>query len=324
MSSSKNVLYWNGTTKQGFFKVEGMEKTKPITVKPNLGFSFFTLAYEPELGSAYYSTDEITTLVGLSEEQKNKCDVFVQNLAATTVVMAAYDPRRENLFVGNMYKSLVEQKQLVGMYHPVPDHPVSKFNPTTEQWDKIYAVIRLDGHFVLLPDSITSDDRVFLTQSEWEEIDPGTSNVVWDFDEHDWVDSRDLEATRTSVIDSITDNCEILRQEAYERSVSLYELASWPIKLAEAKSWLKDRSAPTPYFDSFNSRRDTKTDKETFMRDVLENNRRFTELTAIVDAYQWNMFEKVRSAATLEELDQLINTVIVSRDDVLKSLVSVV
>ena len=283
------------------------------TVKPELEFEFEALFYETP------TDNRIKVVEGaseeLTEEEIEACKKFCKEfLEKGDYFVEAYE-KDSRLYKGRMLKSAVHE-QHYGYALVAPLNPVSKW--TGEKWERIAAVIRSDGSYVTMPEYICDACVLFFTESEWaEHSKPSRNTEQWDFASETWKDSRTVEQAR-SAADAWIRGLYVAQRTELMGNGPYQELASWPWQVEEAKAWIQDNRAATPFLDgvleALNSDERAVTTKEVLVQDVLKyTDAEWLKSVGKVHGEMYANLKKLRQCETLQEIDALTDAVAVEK-----------
>lgn len=305
------------TFSNGFGKVSSGEYLFDVENAPSLPFEFEALYFETPTGLAFKVVNG--EQLALTDEEiaacRAYCDGYLEN---GDYPVQAYETE-SGLYRGVMLKSEAEEKEYAHVLGDTPDHPVSK--RVGDAWERIAAVIRSDGSYVLMPDGVCDACVMFLTAAEWaEHSKPARSTQRWDFATETWKDSRTVEEARERA-DAWIRELYVAQRTELMGSGSYQELASWPWQIAEARAWQTDYNASTPFLDgvlsALNADAATATTKAALVESVLK----YTSpdwLGAIgrVHGEMYAQLTKLRAAETLQEIDALTDALAAAKQTV--------
>ncbi len=296
------ILTWSN----GMGRVSSGDYLFDVESAPALSFGFDALYYETPTGLAFKVVEG--EQVALTEEEiaacRAYCDGYLEN---GDYPVQAYETEN-GLYRGVMLKSEAGEKGYSYLIGNLPDHPVSKW--TGDAWERVAAVIRSDGSYVLMPASICDACVLFFTESEWaEHSKPVRSTEKWDFATETWKDSRTVEQAKKSA-DAWIRGLYVARRKALMGSGPYQELASWPWQIDEAKAWQADNSAATPFLDgvlaALNEDENTATPKAELVESVLKyTDAEWLGAVGQVHGEMYVNLKKLRAAETLKDIDAL-------------------
>lgn len=296
------ILTWSN----GFGKVSSGEYLFDLASAPELSFEFDALYYETPTNLAFKVIGD--EQIALTEEEtalcKDYCDRFLEE---ADYPVEAYETDSA-LYRGTMLKSEALEKEYPYVIGDVPDHPVSK--RVGDAWVRIAALIRSNGSYVLMPDSVCDACVLFFTAEEWEaHSKPARSTEHWDFATETWKDYRTLEEAKKEA-DSWIRSLYTARRVELMGSGPYQELASWPWQIDEAKAWNTDHEASTPFIDAMlaemNTNEATATTKESLVASILKYTS--PEWLAKIGTVHGEMYVQIsllRHAETLAEVDAI-------------------
>lgn len=269
-----------------------------------LSFAYAALYYEPQSGNAFLVDEEGRSRPLSSEEiaeirafcgsfwQKNDFDVH------------AYDAE-SGLYEGCMAKSAAEHAGLAYRVNEAPDHPACKW--TGEAWERLAMVVLDDGAVRDWPENICAQCVLGFTEAEKAQKVPARPGMyhIWDIASGAWKDPRSLEQAKRDAASSLRVDFELLRhaKSADGYFTPNYETETWTWQVMEARAYLADEGASTPYIDAFLAARtdEGKPGKRALCEDILANHKAFLATMAEVNGAQWAFLSRVKAAATKEE-----------------------
>ena len=296
------ILTWSS----GFGKVSSGDYLFDVESAPTLPFAFDALYYETPTRLAFKILNG--ERLALSEEEIAACRAFCDGyLDAADYPVQAYETD-SGLYRGTMLKSKAGEKGFSHVLGDTPDHPVSK--RVDDAWERVAAVIRSDGSYVLMPSTVCDACVVFMTAAEWaEHSKPARSTERWDFSSESWKDGRTLEQARASA-DVWIRGLYVAQRKELMGAAPYQELASWPWQLDEAEAWNADNSAATPFLDgmlsALNADVGTTTTKAELVASVLKYaSAEWRSAVGQVHGEMYVNLKKLRAAETLADIDAL-------------------
>ena len=294
------MLTWDGMecrliTPQGYRFI--------LAEKPALSFKFTSLYYEPEAGNSY-RTNMLGERIELTEVQVLEIEDLVEYFMEETDFMVQAYSEPYMLFEGEMQRSLAEEKGFSWRVNEIPDHPASKW--MGDHWERLAMVVLDNGWVNKYPDSICAHCVMGFAESEMDQVPERPSTYhTWDLANGGWIDPRTLAQAKIDAASSLRADFEIYRHESGADGyyVPDYESETWTWQVLEARSWLADHGAETPYIDAFLAARtdEDKPSKEELCRDIIENNKVFLATMAAINGVQWGFLHRVKHAQTNAE-----------------------
>lgn len=306
------ILTWSN----GIGKVSSEDYLFDMADKPELPFDFDALYYETPTNVAFKILDE--QQLPLTEEEivvcQAYCDGFLDN---ADYLVNAYETE-SGLYRGVMMKSEAVEKEYSYVIGDSPDHPVSK--RVNDEWVRIAAIIRSNGSYVLMPDSVCDACVLFFTAEEWDaHSKPVRSTERWDFATETWKDYRTLEEAKKEA-DSWIRNLYTSKRRELMGSGPYQELASWPWQIDEAVAWNADNSAATPFIDGMLSAMNQDTSTQTTKEELVQSILKYTsaEWLGSIGAVHGEMYvqiTKLRAATTVAEVDAVTDALATAMDN---------
>lgn len=270
-----------------------------------LSFSYAALFCEPEAGNSFFIQPDGTRRELSAAHLAEIADLCEHWWEEHDFEVHAYDPG-SGLYEGAMPRSRADSEGLPFRVEEAPAHPASKW--TGERWERVAMSVLDDGRVQEWPGELcahcvwgyTAEERAALPER------PGMHHRL-DVRTGTWKDPRTLEEARIAAMSSLRVDFELLRHAASaDRSFTpAYETETWTWQVLEARAWLDDPEAATPYIDAFLEARtdEGKPDKAALCNDILNNHKAFLLAMAGVNAAQWAFLARVKSAASNEECD---------------------
>lgn len=306
------ILTWSN----GIGKVSSGEYLFDMTEKPVLPFDFDALYYETPTNVSFKVLGD--QQLALTEDEQLVCQTYCTNfLDAADYPVHAYETE-SGLYRDVMMKSKAIEKGYSYVIGDAPDHPVSK--RVNDEWVRIAALIRSNGSYVLMPDSVCDACVLFFTAEEWDaHSKPTRSTERWDFATETWKDYRTLEEAKKEA-DSWIRNLYTSKRRELMGSGPYQELASWPWQIDEAKAWDEDSSAATPFLDgmlnAMNQDESTQTTKEDLVQSVLKyTSAEWLNSIGAVHGEMYVQITKLRAATTVAEVDAVTDALAASMDN---------
>ena len=268
-------------------------------VKPVLPFSFDELVCESPTNVYFRMLDGTQFL--LSEEEVEACRTFCERFAESgDCPVYAYDPADGNLYRGRMTQAECEAKGYAWVTDDRPEGAAAAWDEESGTWKLYYAAITENGTLLTAIDSTDCPScALFLTREEYEALPERAHDTdSWDFASATWVDRRDLAALKKEAVLELRNLFEGVRWKSVRGFVPQYEQDTWRIQLDEARAFLADAGAATPYMDAFLAARtdDAVPDREALAADILANHEAYVKAMAEVNARQWSFMKAVQSA----------------------------
>ncbi len=298
--STEYLLTWNGAEGRilsgGFYL---------MTDEPfSLPFAFASLYYEPEAGNAFLveeggerrnlSSSEIAAVRAL-------CDRFWQENDFPVYACDA----ESGLYEGRMARSAAEAAGYAFRVNEEPEHPASKW--TGRAWERLAMTVLDDGTVREWPENVCAQCVLGFTEAEKAQMVPDRPSMyhIWDIAAGAWKDPRSLARAKRDAASSLRVDFELLRHAASEDGyfTPSYETETWTWQVMEARAYLADESAETPYVDAFLAARTDEAvpEKKALCEDILANHEAFLAAMARVNGAQWGYLSRVKAAATNEE-----------------------
>ncbi|WP_337430554.1 hypothetical protein [Bilophila sp.] len=304
------IITWSN----GFGKVSSGDYLFDVESAPTLPFAFDAIYYETPTGLSFKMLGGEQS--PLTEEEIAACRAYCDGYLETgDYPVQAYETD-SGLYRGTMLKSKAGEKGFSHILGDMPDHPVSK--RVGDAWERVAAVIRSDGSYVLMPASVCDACVVFLTATEWEaHSKPSRSTERWDFATETWKDSRTVEQAKKSA-DAWIRGLYVAQRKELMGAAPYQELASWPWQIDEAKAWQSDNETETPFLDgvleAMNADERTVTAKETLVQAVLKyTDAEWLKAVGKIHGEMYVQITKLRAAGTLEDIDALTDALAVAK-----------
>lgn len=294
------------TFSNGFGKVSSGEYLFDINSVPILPFAFDALYYETPTQLAFKVVNGVQ--IALTDEEIAACCAYCDGYLKNGDYPVQSYEAESGLYRGVMLKSEAEEKGYYHVLDDIPEHPVSK--RVGNSWERIAAIIRSDGSYVLMPASVCDACVIFMTAAEWEAHSKPVRNTErWDFATETWKDDRTLEQAKKSA-DAWIRGVYVEQRTELMGNGPYQELASWPWQIEEAKAWQTDYKASTPFLDgvltALNADESTATTKAALVASVLKyTSSEWLGAIGQVHGEMYVQLTKLRAAETLEEIDAL-------------------
>ena len=265
-----------------------------------LPFEYSALYYEPEAGNTLIVNDEgVSRRLSSAEIQQIRalCDSYWKE---HDFRVQAYS-EDSGLYEGEMLKSEAQALGFSWRVNEIPEHPASKW--TGEAWERVVMTVLDDGSVRDWPENICAQCVAGFTAQEKASQVPDRPSMyhIWDMASGAWKDPRSLERARRDAASSLRVDFELLRhaRSADGYFTPSYETETWTWQVMEARAYLADETASTPYVDAFLAARtdEGKPDKKTLCRDILANHEAFLASMAAVNGAQWGYLTRVKSAS---------------------------
>lgn len=279
-------------------------------IKPSFIFNYDYLFFEPLINKYIRVLDNIT--YELNNEEKDDVNFYINHFYSS-IDNEVYTYNDKFIYTGKMLKS--EAESFVKSYTtiPVPEGMmVARFDNEKNIWLNIEYIITDEGYLITHPDSYCDRCVLFLTEEEFNDLpEQPYSWYVFDINNNEWIDGRNINDHRLSVKRSVRTKFETLRSNNYTEYVPTYEQYCWNMQVEEAKNYKVDNTYNTPYIDTFLNTRislHSETDipsKDILVEDILKNNEIFTKNMAIINGYQWKYLKLIEKASTNNELDNI-------------------
>lgn len=298
--TTEYLLTWNGA--EGRIVSHGY---RLMTDEPfSLPFAFASLYYEPEAGNAFL-VEESGVRRNLSSSEmaavRELCDRFWQE---NDFPVHAYDAE-SGLYEGRMARSAAEAAGYAFRVNEEPDHPASKW--TGEAWERLAMTVLDDGTVREWPENVCAQCVLGFTEAEKVAQVPDRPSMyhLWDIASGEWKDTRSLEQAKRDAASSLRVDFELLRhaRSADGYFTPNYETETWTWQVMEARAYLADEEASTPYIDAFLAARtdEGKPGKKALCEDIIANHETFLATMAEVNGAQWGYLSRVKAATTKEE-----------------------
>ena len=277
--------------------------------KPKLSFDFDVLICESPTNVFFRVLDKNQFLLTelQIEECKKYCDNFY-NLGDYHVY--AYNPNDLNIYKGYILKSECEKHGYKWIVDKRPESNAASYNEKTNEWTIYYASITENGWVSTNITQIGQSVVKLLTKEEYDKLPPKPhSTDSWDFVSESWIDKRDLALLKKEAILNLREHFEGVRWKAMNEYVPQYEQDMWRVQLEEAKNWLTNKNASTPYIDTFLANRtDNKVpSKKELVEDIIKNNNSYIQEIAKVNAKQWSYMKEIQNASDGYSIDDIQN-----------------
>ena len=297
------------TFSNGFGKVSSGEYLFDINSVPILPFAFDALYYETPTQLAFKVVNGVQ--IALTDEEIAACCAYCDGYLKNGDYPVQSYEAESGLYRGVMLKSEAEEKGYYHILDDIPEHPVSK--RVGNSWERIAAIIRSDGSYVLMPASVCDACVIFMTAAEWEAHSKPVRNTErWDFATETWKDDRTVEEAKKSADEWIRQAFVMKRQEIMG-SAPYQELASWSWQLSEAQAWKVDNGTSTPFLDAvlaaLNAEAVTVSKTELVDSVLKYSSSEWMQAIGKVHGEMYVQIHKLREMNTLSEIDQLTDTV---------------
>lgn len=302
------------TFSNGFGKVSSGEYLFDIERAPHLPFDFGAVYFETPTGLAFKIVDG-KQIPLTQEEQQACCDYCDNYLENGDYPVQAYETD-SGLYLGVMLKSEAQKNGHAFTLGDMPDHPACKRVDNT--WQRVAVTIREDGSYVLMPESICASCVLFLTVSEWAEWPkPTRTTERWDFATETWQDTRTVAQAKKDA-DTWIRNLYVAKRKELVGNGPYQELASWPWQIEEAKAWIQDNEAETPFLDGvlegLSSDHDMVMSKGVLVQEVLKyTDGEWLKSVGRVHGEMYVDIKKLRQCETLQEIDALTDALAVAK-----------
>ena len=275
--------------------------------KPNLPFAFNELVCESPTGVYFRTIGNKQAMLTDAEiiACRQYCEGFIEN---GEYMVFAYDPNDSNLFVGEIGKKECDAAGFKWVLDTAPEMPVSSYDETSGEWIPYVAALTDEGHLIENPQTNSRNFVQYFTQRELAIFPkPNRDSDTWDFVSEQWVDRRDIERVRKEAILDLRSNYDIMRWRKSGGFVTAYEQGTWRDQLDEAKAYLSDSNAETPYIDAFLNARDDNgiPSKQELCEDILANHRNYLRAQAETSARIWHYKKLIQAASTCSEVDSI-------------------
>lgn len=176
-------------------------KLKNYNSFENTDFDVTQLPFDVSGGLHYESRTGIAVKgssydIPLTAEEIALIEVFCEeSVKVFDLPMYAYDPNRDNLFVGFMPVSEISS---LGYFYTVVscDYAVAKFDTNAGVWEKIFVILTDDGSIIYNPTGICDKCVTFMTEKEWDEFEkPHDIDEFYKYDHETatWINTRTAE-----------------------------------------------------------------------------------------------------------------------------------
>lgn len=298
--TTEYLLTWNGAEGRiisGGYRL-GTDQPFPLT------FAYAGLYYEPQSGNAFLVEQngehrELTSAEIV--EIRDICDHFWEE---NDFPVHTYDAE-SGLYEGLMLKSAAVAAGLSFRVNEVPEHPASKW--TGEAWERLAMTVLDDGTVREWPENVCAQCVLGFTEAEKVAQVPDRPSMyhLWDIASGEWKDTRSLEQAKKDAASSLRVDFELLRhaKSADGYFTPNYETETWTWQVMEARAYLADEEASTPYIDAFLAARtdEGKPGKKALCEDIIANHETFLATMAEVNGAQWGYLSRVKAATTKEE-----------------------
>ena len=296
---SAKLLEWNGIDCHIIVNGYRFETND----KPLLSFDFAGLFYDTESGSRMYVTEdgEQHTLSDIQVAEIN--DLLDYFMEETDFKVQAYS-EPSMFFEGEMQRSTAEAYGFKYRVNEIPDYAAMKW--MGDHWERLYMVVMDNGNVIFNPESVCSHCVYGFAESEKDQV-PDRPSVfhTWDVVNGGWIDSRTLEDAKKEAAVEIRVAFEFLRNASAADGyyIPAYESETWTCQVMEAKAWLADHDAETPYIDAFLDARtdEEKPTKQALCEDIVANNAAFLRTMARINGAQWGFLVRAKHATTNDE-----------------------
>lgn len=294
-----HYIVWNGTSGRVCSNGVIFDVESP----PVLGFDYDWVTYEPALSRVIYVKDgKQYTMTGT---QQDKCAVFCEEFErAANYTVWAYDA--SGAFAGEKLR----QDPLVlngtyGFLHSPPDHPASKVVGT--EWKRIVATISDEGYLALDPANICPRCVLLFVEEEWATFPkPAHDYETWDHELEEWTDRRIPDRLKENAVVTIRNAYEAVRWKAWGFYVAPFDMATWPMQVAEAKAYIASPEAPTPYMDAYIAGTTPDRLKSDLAQDILTKSDVFAATIGAVNAEQREWLKAIEAASTNAAVDAIL------------------
>lgn len=306
------VITWTGTS--GRVCSDGI--LFDVDKKPNLGFEYDTLYYEPLAAFNFYTTSskdaegqDVVIKVELTEDNVEACikycDEFIEK---EDYEVAAYNS--DNVFVAVVMKSAAIANGVKYSITERPTTPIAKFDEATGKFAPIYAAFKDDG-FPLFNITAPTDDMVlFLTLEEWKLLPERPSfRYALDFATDTWKDNRELDRVKSDALMTVRlyfEHEAIRTNSGFRTSL---EMSQWSIQEQEASAYLKDNTVSTPFLDGFLSKNPTITKLDLCERIISDYEAATLKAQGEQHGEMYSYIYRIKDATTNAAVDAITDEV---------------
>ena len=303
------ILTWNGST--GKILANG-DIMFDLDFKPDLPFPYSRIQYDSSQSEAYLETAPSNGLaaiaIGLTPDQIEACNKYCDSFIETQDYMVyAYDS--EYVFRGHILKSKAVAS---GMRYTIVEGPTkdfSKFSTADNRWYPVFAVFKEDGYPIFDQDQPTDDLVLMLTVVEWNKL-PTQPSAVYSLNmvTMTWEDKRELDKVKFDAIQDVRSYFEHYNVRNIGRILAS-EIPTYLVQLEEARAFLKDANASTPFLDGFLSENDGQDKKALCERIVADY-----EPTVLMEegkkhGKMYKFIYRIKACTANHEVDEIIQEV---------------
>lgn len=288
-----------------------------IEEKPKFSFPYESMTVDSATGEAYITAHGLIDengnipiiVINLNEDQINEVRTYCLNFIDTEdYLVNTYD--NEYIYRGQMLKSEALAIGLKYVIDKQPTNQFSKWSPEKNEWLPVYVVFKEDGYPVFAQEYPMDDDMVFMTKEEWDALPEQPSSVYsLDFTTNTWADKRVLEKVKFDAIMDVRIYFEHQASRTGKGRTNPSEYPTWQIQYQEAKAFLENEEAKTPFLDGFLEENGFLDKKELCQR-ILED---YTDEAIKSQGRQhgkmYNYINRIKMAATNAEVDNIIKEV---------------
>lgn len=310
------VCLWSGTSG----KIVSQGIVFEIDKKPNLGFTYDSVFYEPATNMSFFTTtwkdsegNDSVVKLALSEEdiaQIHKyCDEFIEK---EDYEVSVYNS--DNIFIGVYLKSQAVANKLKYSITSKPATPIAKYIEEKDDFYPVFVVFKEEGFPIFNPTTLTDDMVLFLTKEEWDQL-PERKNYKYslDFTTNKWVDKRELDKVKTDAIMSVRlyfDHAKIQTHGDFKAGYRTpTEMAQWTIQEQEAHAYKKDNKALTPFLDGFLSVNSQLTKEELVNKILDDYTKASLKRQGKLHGEMYNYIYRIKQAETNDAVDSIMNEV---------------
>ncbi len=288
------ILNWNEDFKRG--DVANEIQRVDINIKPVLEFDFDHLNFDEMNTMKMVGTDQLQ----LTEEEIVMCQTYIDGYDFPQMPVHVAD--LNGFYEGQKMPFEVTETDIIVEYPP--SHPAMVWE--NEEWVSVYLMVNEKGQPQINPPNL--NEMAYY----WTENNPPSRLPVrfeiWDFEKKDWVESRSLEKA-------------IYNAKAYERNanndrvyaaigkwIPMLELETWRIQEQEARDYLADNSASTPFLDACLAARTDSQTKDNFVEEIITNVDAFKVAVGKIHGEMYNRLNAFEACQTVAEVDALGGT----------------
>lgn len=294
------ILTWSN----GIGRVSAGEFLYDLTEKPNVGFEFDALYFETP-GDMYMKVIG-TAQAELTEQERKLCQKFCDDYyESDEFKVFGIDPELK-ILKGFMTRGECKAQGLEEVIDTAfPEFPLVK--RVGDKWERVVAVISEKGKLVLLPDGDHPAFNFFFTEEEWNAFPkPSYIDETFDFKTNTWIDTRNLEQTKSNARLYLK-NILTSKYQEFNLAGGIEDLVLYLIQAMEASVYNLNNDSTTPFVDSVVANMTDET-KDGFMQRI--NKHYAPEYLATLGAIHGKMMQKLDELSacnTLEEVDALVS-----------------